>query len=109
MPSANLFLDKRSTTTKGQHPIKIVVNYGGKQRLFSTGKYASVEEYKNFKTSKKHSVKYDYNNLMSKCANAMAIIDRLGRKFTFEKFKVLFYSEIDLVTKGSLISLRKLY
>ena len=58
MPSVNLFLDKRTKNSDGEHPVKIVVNHSGKQRLFSTRLFFTKLKYDSLSSSLKHDDKW---------------------------------------------------
>lgn len=111
MASAKLLLHKNFTNKDGRHPIKIQVYECGIQRPFSTKINATEDEYKkaNSAGAKKKLVQKLRDDMDAAKSKAVAVIDKLGPAFTFEMFKKMYYSTIDYVTKGSLITLDTLY
>jgi integrase/recombinase XerD len=111
MTTINIFFDKRTTNKDGKHPIKVLVYFAGRQKLFSSNLSATKEEYNSLwdQKNKKHSSIQLRKKMLEAKEKASAIVYKLGASFTFEKFKKIFYSDIDYVTKGSLLHLDVLY
>jgi integrase/recombinase XerD len=84
----SLYLDTRRELSDGTYPVKIQVFYG-RQKLFNTGAYASIEDFENsYKTAKPKGdrLKDLKIELTSIEARANEVVDEL-KIFTFDKFE----------------------
>jgi integrase/recombinase XerD len=109
MATVNLYLDKRTSNKKNEHPIKVVVFHAGKQRYFSTQTFLTEDVFEQLARSNKHGHKSLWRNLNAKVQKAESIIEKLSKGFSWDKFKLHFNSANNVVTKGCLLLLKDLY
>jgi integrase/recombinase XerD len=102
MATATLYLDLSKTLKKAHHPIRIQVYHVGKQDKFTTKLSAT----KCMFTAANRQFKKQLDAARIK---AETICERLGSGYTKERFKRMYYSEIDYTTKTQRLDLENLY
>jgi integrase len=102
VPTATILLDRSKKNKIGQHPIRIQVYHAGKQDKYATKLYATAVQ---FASPNRQLQK----QLYAAQIKADAVCGRLGGTYTREKFKRMYYGEIDYSTKSQHLDVEKLY